>query len=113
MHCYDRENGLVAERHGKLTFENTRLLKDAVREKIPARKRIVIDHKDVPRVDSSGLGTVVGLYIPARTRGRQLAIVNTNQRVRELFSMTNLLLLFESAGITARPFEQASRGKAV
>jgi anti-sigma B factor antagonist len=98
VHCYECEDMLVAECHGKLTFENTQVLKDAVREKIPGHKRIVIDLKEVPQVDSSGLGTVVGLYVSARTRRCRVEIVNASQQVRELFSMTNLLSLFEAAG---------------
>jgi anti-anti-sigma factor len=98
VHCYEREGALVAECHGKLIFENTRVLKDEVHEKIPGHKRIVIDLKDVPQVDSSGLGTVVGLYVSARTRGCQVEVVNASQQIRELFSMTNLLSLFEPAG---------------
>jgi anti-anti-sigma factor len=98
VHCYDSGDALVAECHGKLTFENTQDLKDAVRAMIPGHKRIVIDLKEVPQVDSSGLGTVVGLYVSARTRGCQLEIVNASQQIRELFSMTNLLSLFEAAG---------------
>ncbi len=98
VHCYDREDALVAECHGKLTFENTQVLKDSVRERIPGHKRILIDLKEVPQVDSSGLGTVVGLYVSARTRGCQLEVVNANQQIRDLFSMTNLLSLFEPAG---------------
>ncbi|MGO9844031.1 MAG: hypothetical protein ACLPZF_22985, partial [Candidatus Acidiferrales bacterium] len=34
----------------------------------------------------------------ARTRGCQLEVVNANQQIRDLFSMTNLLSLFEPAG---------------
>jgi anti-sigma B factor antagonist len=98
VQLYDREDALVAECHGKLTFENTLVLKEAVREKIPGHKRIVIDLKDVSQVDSSGLGTVVGLYVSARTRGCGLEIVNASQQIRELFSITNLLSLFEPAG---------------
>ena len=98
VHCYEQQDALVAECHGKLIFENTQVLKDEVRAKIPGHKRIVIDLKDVPQVDSSGLGTVVGLYVSARTRGCQVEIVNASQQIRELFSMTNLLSLFEAAG---------------
>jgi anti-anti-sigma factor len=98
VHCYEREGELVAECHGKLTFENTQVLKDAVRERIPGHQRIVIDLKEVPQVDSSGLGTVVGLYVSARTRGCKVEIANASQQIRDLFSMTNLLSLFEPAG---------------
>jgi anti-anti-sigma factor len=98
VHCYENGDALVAECHGKLTFENTQVLKDSVRDRIPGHKRIVIDLKEVPQVDSSGLGAVVGLYVSARTRGCQLEVVNASEQVRDLFSMTNLLSLFEAAG---------------
>jgi anti-anti-sigma factor len=98
VHCYESEDGLVAECHGKLTFENTQALKDEVREKIPGHKRILIDLKEVPQVDSSGLGTIVGLYVSARTRGCRVEVVNASDQIRNLFSMTNLLSLFEAAG---------------
>jgi anti-anti-sigma factor len=98
VHCYDREDATVAECHGKLTFENTQALKEAVRARIAGTKRLVIDLKEVPRVDSSGLGAVATLYVSARTRGCQLELINASQQIRELFSMTNLLSLFEAAG---------------
>jgi anti-anti-sigma factor len=98
VHCYEREGVLVAECHGKLTFENTQILKDAVRGRIPGHKRVMIDLKEVPQMDSSGLGTVVGLYVSGRTRGCHVEIVNASQQIRELLSMTNLLSLFEAAG---------------
>jgi len=97
-HCYEAEGVLVAECHGKLTFENVRALKDEVRDKIHGHKRMVIDLEEVPQVDSAGLGAVVGLYISARTRGCGLQVVNASEQIRELFSMTNLVSLFEVAG---------------
>jgi anti-sigma B factor antagonist len=98
VHCYEKDDVLIAECHGKLTFENTQVLKETIRERIPGHKRIVIDLKEVSQVDSSGLGTVVGLYVSARTRGCQVEIVNASKQIRDLFSMTNLLSLFEPAG---------------
>jgi anti-anti-sigma factor len=98
VECREAGEELIAECHGKLTFENTQALKDAVRDKIPGHQRIVIDLREVPQVDSSGLGTVVGLYVSARTRGCRVEIVNASEQIRELFSMTNLLSLFEPAG---------------
>lgn len=98
VECREVDGTLVAECHGKLTFENTPALKEAVRDKIGIHKRILLDMKDVSKIDSSGLGSVVGLYVSARTRGCELQIANANQQVRELFSLTNLLSLFEAAG---------------
>jgi anti-anti-sigma factor len=98
VEVYEAEGKLVVACHGSLTFENSPLLKEEVRGKIPQHKKIMLDLKEVPRMDSSGLGAVVGLYVSARTRGCKLELVNANQAVRDLFSMTNLLLLFEEMG---------------
>ena len=49
-------------------------------------------------MDSAGLGTIVGLYVSARTRHCPLELMNANQRIRELFGISNLVSLFEAAG---------------
>lgn len=98
VECYEVEGTLVAQCHGKLTLENTPALKEALRDQLSAHKRIVIDMKEVPMIDSSGLGSIVGLYVSARTRGCALQIANASEQIRHLFSMTNLLSLFEPAG---------------
>lgn len=98
VHCYEQAGVLIAECHGKLIFENAAHLKEEVRSKIPGHKNIMLDFKDVPQVDSSGLGIVVGLYVSARTRGCHIEIANASQQIRDLLSMTNLLGLFEAAG---------------
>lgn len=98
VHCYEVEGTVVAECHGKLTFENTPELKQALRDKIARDKRIVIDLKEVPLLDSSGLGSIVGLYVSARTRGCTVQVANASEQIRQLFSMSNLLSLFEAAG---------------
>jgi anti-anti-sigma factor len=98
LHSYAREDATVMECHGKLTAENAPLLKREVREMIPNHRRIILDLKEVPLMDSSGLGTIVGLYVSARTRRCALELMNANQLIRELFGISNLLSLFEPAG---------------
>lgn len=98
VHTYEAEGATVVACIGKLTFENAPSLKDEVKPLIPERKRIVLDLREVPQIDSAGLGTVVGLYVSGRTRGCRIEIINASQQVSELFSMTNLLSLFEEAG---------------
>jgi anti-anti-sigma factor len=98
VECYEVEGTLVAACHGKLTLGSTPVLKEALRDKLSAHKRIVMDLKEVPMIDSSGLGSVVGLYVSARTRGCELQVANASEQIRNLFSMTNLLSLFEPAG---------------
>jgi hypothetical protein len=40
----------------------------------------------------------VGIYVTARTRGCRLELINANEAIRKLFSVTNVLSLFEPAG---------------
>jgi anti-anti-sigma factor len=94
----ETEDCLVVACHGKLVSENVPALKQAMLEACSKKRRIVLDLKEVPLIDSSGLGAVVTLHVSARTRGCKLEVVNARQQVRDLFSMTNLLSLFEAAG---------------
>jgi anti-anti-sigma factor len=98
VHSYTSETGLVVECHGKLTSENALKLRDEVRKLIPKEKKISLDLKAVPQMDSTGLGAVATLYVSARTRGCQIQVINAAPQIRKLFSVTNLLLLFEDVG---------------
>lgn len=94
----ESEDCTVVECFGRLTSENVPLLKDAMREACAKKGRIVLDLKEVPMMDSSGLGAVVTLHVSARTRGCRLEVVNASKQILELFSMTNVLSLFEATG---------------
>ena len=83
---------------GRLTAENAPALKSQVKSMIPAEKRIVLDLTDLVGMDSSGIGTVVGLYVSARKAKCELQLVNLSQKVRELLGLTNLLGIFEDCG---------------
>jgi anti-anti-sigma factor len=98
LHSHGSEHTMIVECHGKLTFETSPLLKSEVRAIIPGAKRIILDLKEVPLLDSFGLGTLVALYISARTRSCKLELINANHAIRRLLAMSNLLLLFEPAG---------------
>ncbi len=84
--------------HGKLTFEHAPQLRNKVRTLIPDEKHIILDLKEVPFMDSSGLGVLATLYVSARTRNCKIELANANPALRSLLGMTNLLSLFESAG---------------
>jgi anti-sigma B factor antagonist len=94
----EREGGCVLECFGRLTSENVPLLKEAMREACARKGSIVLDLKEVPMMDSSGLGAVVTLHVSARTRGSRLEVVNASKQILELFSITNVLSLFEATG---------------
>ena len=94
----ETEDGWVVECFGRLTVENVPLLKQEMLQACGKKCRIVLDLKEVPMMDSSGLGAVVTLHVSARTRGCKLEVINASRQIRELFSMTNVLGLFEATG---------------
>jgi anti-anti-sigma factor len=83
--------------HGRLVNENAGEVKEVVRPLLPLGGRIVIDLSDVSYLDSSGLGTLVGLKASALKQGLCiLQYVNMTPRVLELMRLTNLSHLFSS-----------------
>jgi anti-sigma B factor antagonist len=65
-----------------------------VRELIPSSKRIVLDLTDLAQMDSMGLGTLVRLYVSAKSGGCSLELINLGQKIRQMLAITNLLSAF-------------------
>jgi anti-anti-sigma factor len=83
--------------HGRLLGENTSQIKELVKPLIPLGGRIVLDLTDLGYLDSSGLGTLVGLKVSAVKEGYcKLELVNLSPRVKELLRLSNLTQLFSS-----------------
>jgi anti-anti-sigma factor len=72
----------------KVTFERCpqlqtrldRILEEPIRE-------VVIDFRDVPFIDSSGIGEILRLFKLVRERKGELVLINPNRKLRELFKM--------------------------
>jgi anti-anti-sigma factor len=75
---------------GKITSDTTQSLKATVKPLFSENKTVVLDLTNVSYLDSSGLGAIVGLYVSAKTAKSQLKLINLNERVKELFSLTRL-----------------------
>lgn len=69
-----------------------------VSELIPHHKRIVLDLRGLTFMDSMGLGTLVRLYVAARSAGCRLELLNLGKRIRELLGIANLLSVFTIIG---------------
>ena len=83
--------------HGRIVSDTAAPLKDAVKALIPAGGRILIDLTDVEQIDSSGLGTLVGLKASALNAGYcRLELVNLTPRIADLLRVTKLTQLFAS-----------------
>jgi anti-anti-sigma factor len=104
FHCEIEKSGVetsspvaTVECHGRLVSDTANQVREAVRPLIGNGGRILIDLTDVDHLDSSALGTLVGLKISAINAGYcTLELVNLSPRVRELLRITNLTQLFSS-----------------
>ena len=93
-----RPDCVVVRCGGRLVVGVADLLQAEVKPIIGAGGRVVLDLTDVTQMDSLGLGTIVSLYVSAKSSGGRLELINLGQKIRLLFSMTNLLSVFEPAG---------------
>jgi anti-anti-sigma factor len=73
---------------GKVTFENCPVLQSRL-ESIADEdvRQVVIDFKDVPFIDSSGVGEVLRLFKRMKDSNGEVVLANPNQKLRDLFSM--------------------------
>ncbi len=98
LEAVTKEGCVVVACKGVLNSTNSGLLKAKVKGYLPETKRIVLDLTELSQMDSSGLGAIVGVYISAKNAGATLEVINLSARVRQLFSLANLISLFEPCG---------------
>jgi len=73
---------------GKITFENCPILQARLDAILSERVReVVLDFRDVPFIDSSGVGEVLRLFKRMKDAGGNLILANPNQKLRALFAM--------------------------
>jgi anti-anti-sigma factor len=60
------------------------------------RVNLVLDMKDVTRLDSAGIGMLVGKFLSVKRRGGAIKLVHVTARTRRLLHMTRLDSIFES-----------------
>ena len=78
---------------GPLTTENLTPFQNAVRRE-ENEPTVILDLSDVPYIDSSGLGSLVGAYVSRHKAGRRIALCGVNPRVLRLLEITKMESLF-------------------
>jgi anti-anti-sigma factor len=68
------------------------------------RSKVMADFRDVPYVDSTGIGFLVGVYTTVTNAGGRFVIVGPHPRVREVLDLTRLssvmpIVADEAAGL--------------
>lgn len=80
---------------GELIAENSHSFREMINEisqKNP--KEIIVDLQQVPFIDTSGLGTLVGIRATLRSKNIALKLRNPTERVLQNFKMTRLDMVF-------------------
>jgi anti-sigma B factor antagonist len=95
---YAEGDAMVVKCGGKLVAGVTDELRAEVKDLIPKTKRIILDLTDLEKMDSMGLGTVVGLYVSAKAAGCNLVLVNLSQRIRQMMRITSVWSVLEVYG---------------
>ncbi len=100
LHTYPWQDATVVRCTGRLTAETAPHLKTEVKALLPHKRPVILDLTALAYMDSSGLGTLVSLYISAKGAKCELQLLNLSPRIRELLSITNVLSVFETCGRT-------------
>jgi anti-sigma B factor antagonist len=92
------ERVTVLDLVGRLTIDRgAQLLKDKINSLIAQdRTLIVLNLKDVPYIDSGGLGQLVASFGTVMRAKGALKLMNVSSRNHDLLSITRLVTVFES-----------------
>lgn len=89
----ERDLRIITAR-GAITYTSSPLLMDAVMA--ASERRLIIDMREVPSVDSMAVGALVRAYVHCQKSGKGLALVGLTQRVRNVLQLTCIDPLFDT-----------------
>ena len=98
LNTFAQGDAIVVQCKGRLISGTAGELHSEVKALFPRTRHVILDLTDLVQMDSSGLGAIAGLYVSSKAAGCRLELINLSKRIRELMSLTNILLLFEPAG---------------
>ncbi|WP_432971913.1 STAS domain-containing protein [Dactylosporangium sp. CA-233914] len=88
----------VVHAEGELDVGNAPQLREAVNAALDAQPTLVVDLSNVSFMDSVTLGVLIGAFNRSREAGGGLAVVCTDERVRRIFRITGLDMVFALHG---------------
>jgi len=84
----ERGDRRIVRLRDKITFERCPQLQsrlDPVLEE--GVREVVLDFREVPFIDSSGVGEILRLFKLMKERNGDVVLINPNRKLRELFTM--------------------------
>src|SRR5271157_3572719 len=85
-----KPDAVVVRCEGRIVSSTSPLLQSTVRPLIAENKRVVLDLTGVSYLDSSGLGSIVGLWVNSKKNNCDLKLIRLNDRIKELLRISNL-----------------------
>ena len=89
---------VIVDVSGKVTLGDggDAMLKDKMGNLVQeGRKKVLLNLGEVSYVDSAGLGAIVQAYATLNKNGGSLKLLNATKRIKDLLSITKLLMVFE------------------
>lgn len=87
---------VIIDCYGRIIMgDETASLRQQVKELLNQSRHIILNLADVHYIDSSGLGTLVGLYTSARNVGGEIKLAALTGRVKDVLQITKLGSIFE------------------
>jgi anti-sigma B factor antagonist len=100
LHIDERRVGdvTVLKLSGRLELDTGDLaLRDHINRLVgEGRNRLVLDMQDVTRLDSAGIGMLVGKYLSVTRGGGTIKLVHLTARTNRLMDITRLITVFET-----------------
>lgn len=87
-------SGMVVRATGRITSSTNAKFEDTLRDLVSQNQRVVLDLTNVEYIDSSGLGSLVAVYMHASRMKCELELANPKTRVKDLFSRSGLHSFF-------------------
>lgn len=81
-------NRRIVRIKGKVTFEYCGVFQSRLDEIMDEGvQEVVLDFKEVPFIDSSGIGEVLRLFKHMREAGGEVVLINPNKKLQDLFAI--------------------------
>ncbi|HWR15462.1 MAG TPA: STAS domain-containing protein [Terriglobales bacterium] len=103
----------ILDMEGRITLgEDIAALKQVIGGLIAAgRKLVLLNLRDVPYIDSSGIGELVTAFTKIRNSGGELKLLNLTSKVRTLLEITRLYAIFDIGDDEAAAIHSFSSGE--
>lgn len=85
-----KPDAVVVRCAGRIVSTTAPHLQATIRPLIAENKRVVLDLTNVSYLDSSGLGSIVGLWVNSKKNQCDLKLIRLNDRIKELLRISNL-----------------------